>query len=97
MTKQERFDNILTRMDAVTTDLAGDFKTFVQEVKDGTVSDESLEKAEQNITILEQLAASKENTIPGETTPAATEEGNEGGTNTGSNTGENQANNPTLI
>lgn len=86
MTKQERFDAILSRMDAVTTDLAGDFKTFLQEVKDGTVSEESLAKAEQNITVLEQLAASKENPIPGETTPPVTEEGT-GTEGTGEETG----------
>lgn len=68
-TKQERFDAILTRLDAVTTDIAQDFKTFVQEVKDGTISDESLAKAETNIATLEQLAASKENPVPGETIP----------------------------
>lgn len=85
MTKQERFDAILTRLDAVTTDIATDFKTFVQEVKDGTVSDESLAKAETNITTLEQLAASKENPIPNENTPPADgeTEGNTGSTGTG--------------
>jgi hypothetical protein len=66
MTKQERFDAILTKLDAVTTDLAGDFKTFIEEARTGTVSDESFAKAEANITILEQLAASKENPIPNE-------------------------------
>lgn len=83
MNKQERFDAILTRLDTVTTDLAGDFKTFVQEVKDGTVSEESLAKAEQNITVLEQLAASKENPVPGETTPPVTEEEGGSGAETG--------------
>lgn len=77
MTKQERFDAILTRLDAVTTNIAGDFKTFVQEVKDGTVSDESLAKAESNITALEELAASKENPIPGETIPGSEGSGEE--------------------
>jgi hypothetical protein len=66
MTKQERFDAILTKLDTVTTDLAGDFKTFIEEAKTGTVSDESLAKAEANVIILEQLAASKENPIPNE-------------------------------
>lgn len=66
MTKQERFDAILTRIDAVTTNIAEDYKTLLQEVKDGTVSDESLAKAETNIATLETLAASKENPIPNE-------------------------------
>jgi hypothetical protein len=65
-TKQERFDAILTRIDAVTTNIAEDYKTLLQEVKDGTVSDESLARAEVNITTLETLAASKENPIPNE-------------------------------
>lgn len=74
MTKQERFDAILTRMDTVTTDIAGDFQTFIKEVKDGTVSDESLAKAEANVAILETLAASKENPVPGDTAiPPASE------------------------
>lgn len=66
MTKQERFDAILARIDTVTTNIAEDYKTLLQEVKDGTVSDESLAKAETNITTLETLAASKENPIPNE-------------------------------
>jgi hypothetical protein len=91
MTKQERFDTILTKLDAVTTDLAGDFKTFIDEVKNDTVSDASMAKAEANVTILEQLAASKENPIPNEPPipPVDTEEGQTGA-------GVNQANNPTL-
>jgi hypothetical protein len=80
MTKQERFDAILARMDVVTTDIAGDFKAFVEEYKEGTVSEESLAKAEANITTLEELAKSKENPIPGETTPPVTD------SNTGSDT-----------
>ena len=99
-TKQERFDAILTRIDSVTTNIADDYRAFLEEYREGTVSEESLAKAEANITKLEELAASKENPIPGETTPPADEETNEGGTgtNTGTNTGEgvNQANNPTL-
>lgn len=76
-TKQERFDALLTRIDAVTTNIAEDYRTFVDEVKAGTVSDESLAKAEANITTLEQLAASKENPIPGEQLPGEdTEPGN---------------------
>src|SRR5688572_23406841 len=69
MTKQERFDAILTRLDTVTTDIAGDFSTFVKEVREGTVSEESLAKAETNIATLEQLAATKENPVPGEQIP----------------------------
>jgi hypothetical protein len=73
MTKQERFDAILTRIDTVTTDLAGDFATFIKEVKDGTVTDESLARAEAGVAALEALAASKENPVPGEEIPPVTE------------------------
>jgi hypothetical protein len=68
-TKQERFDALLTRIDAVTTDLAGDFKTFIEEARTGTISEESFTKAEENVAKLEALAASKENPIPGEEIP----------------------------
>jgi len=71
MNKQERFDAILSRIDAVTTDLAGDFQTFIDEYKAGTVSDESLARAEAGVGKLEELAHSKENPIPGEETPPA--------------------------
>ena len=71
MTKQERFDAILSRIDAVTNDLAGDFAAFVEEARTGTVSDESFTKAEENIAKLEALAASKTQPIPGEETPPA--------------------------
>lgn len=79
MNKQERFDAILTKLDAVTTNIAEDFKTFVEEAKNGTVSDDSLAKDEANITKLEELAATKENPVPGEEIPPATEEGGTNG------------------
>lgn len=72
MTKQERFDTILTNLDNVTNDLAADFALFIQEAKDGTVSDESLAKAETNVETLKALAASKENPTPGTPTPVET-------------------------
>jgi len=73
MNKQERFDAILSRIDTVTTDLAGDFQTFINEYKAGTVSEESLARAEAGVTKLEDLAKSKVNPIPGEETPPADE------------------------
>ncbi len=69
MTKQERFDAILTKLDAVTTNIAEDFAAFVKEAQEGQVSDESITKAEENIAKLEQLAATKENPVPGEDIP----------------------------
>jgi hypothetical protein len=81
MTKQERFDAILSRIDTVTTNIAQDYQILIDEVKAGTVSDESLAKAEANVAKLEELAASKENPVPGENIPPADEPGN-GGTGT---------------
>jgi hypothetical protein len=69
MTKQERFDTVLTRIDAVTTNIAEDFKAFIKEAQEGSISDESLAKAEANVTKLEELAATKENPVPGEEIP----------------------------
>lgn len=68
MTKQERFDAILGRIDTVTTNIAADYQKLLDEVKAGTVSDESLAKAEENIAKLETLAASVDNPVPGDTT-----------------------------
>lgn len=75
MNTQERFDAILSRIDTVTTDLAGDFQTFIDEYKAGTVTEESLAKAEAAVGKLEELASSKTNPIPGEETPPAEGEG----------------------
>lgn len=71
MTKQERFDTVLTRIDAVTTNIAEDFAAFIKEAQEGTVSEESIAKAEANVTRLEELAATKENPVPGEEIPPA--------------------------
>ena len=73
MTKQERFDAILGRIDTVTTNIAADYQKLLDEVKAGTVSDESLAKAEENIAKLETLAASVDNPVPGEEIPPADE------------------------
>lgn len=61
---QERFDALMARLDKVTTDIAGDFKTLLDEVKAGSVSDESFAKAEANIAALEALGASVDNPVP---------------------------------
>lgn len=71
MTKQERFDAILGRIDTVTTNIAADYQKLLDEVKAGTVSDESLAKAEENIAKLETLAASVDNPVPGDDIPPA--------------------------
>lgn len=72
MTKQERFDTILTNLNTVTNDLAADFALFIQEAKDGTISDESLAAAEAGVESLKALAASKENPTPTIPTPPET-------------------------
>lgn len=61
---QERFDALMARLDKITTDIAGDYKTLLDEVQAGSISDESLAKAEANIATLEALGASVENPVP---------------------------------
>jgi DNA repair ATPase RecN len=83
-TKQERFDTVLSRIDAVTTEIAQDYQTLLDEVRNGTVSDASLERAEQNIARLEAIAKSNDTPVPGEEIPPADEEPtNNGGNNAG--------------
>lgn len=74
MTKQERFDAILTSLNDVTNQIASDYQKLLDEVKNGTVSDESLAAAEANITKLQQIAASNDQPVPGTDVPPATEE-----------------------
>lgn len=80
MNKQERFDKILTDLNEVTNGIAADYEALLKEVKDGTVSDESLAKAEANVATLKQIAASNDQPVPGVEVPPVTEgsEGNEG-------------------
>lgn len=78
MTKQERFDAILTGLNDVTNKIAADYQTLLDEVRNGTVSDESLAKAEENIAKLNEIAASNDQPVPGEEIPPADETG--GGT-----------------
>jgi hypothetical protein len=75
MTRQERFDAILTALNNTTTEIAADYQALLTEVREGTVSDESLAKAEANIQKLNEIAASNDQPIPGETIPPITEGG----------------------
>src|SRR3954471_10589743 len=61
---QERFDALLARLNAATNDIAADYKKLLDEVRAGSVSDESLTAAEANIAKLEALGASVENPVP---------------------------------
>lgn len=83
MTKQEQFDANLERLNAVTNNIAADEKKLLEEIKSGTVSDESIAKLTKNIETLEAIAADVEDPIPatlptGDTTPPA-----DGGAGTG--------------
>lgn len=63
--QQERFDLLMGRLDTVTTDIATDYQTLLDAVKNGdTISEESWAKHEANITKLEALGASVENPVP---------------------------------
>jgi hypothetical protein len=63
---QERFDQLMNRLDTVTTDIATDYKTLLEAVQAGTVSEESLAKHEANIAKLEELGKSVDNPVPTE-------------------------------
>jgi hypothetical protein len=84
-TKQERFDSLLEKLNVTTNNIAADYQKLLDEVRNGTVSDESLTRAEENITKLEGIAASVENPLPGEELPH--EEGGENTNNGGANAG----------
>lgn len=75
MRKQERFDAILAGMNDVTNQIAADYAAFVEEVRAGTVSDDSLAKAEANVATLKQIAASNDQPLPGTDIPPVTEGG----------------------
>lgn len=70
-TKQERFDALLEKLNVTTNNIAEDYQKLLDEVRNGTVSDESLTRAEENIAKLEGIAASVENPLPGEELPPA--------------------------
>lgn len=67
---QERFDLLMERLDKVTTDIATDYKTLLEAVQAGGISEESFAKHEANIAKLEELGASVENPVPPVDPPA---------------------------
>ena len=65
-TKQEEFDALVERLNAVTNDIAADYKKLLDEITSNSVSDETLAKAKENVAKLEALGASVENPVPEE-------------------------------
>lgn len=61
---QERFDLLMARLDTVTTDIAGDYKTLLEAIQADSISEESFAKHEANIAKLEELGASVDNPVP---------------------------------
>lgn len=67
--QQERFDQIMARLNTITSDIAADYKKLLEAIQNGdTISEESFAAAEANIAILETLGASVDNPVP-EPTP----------------------------
>lgn len=65
MTKQEKFDASLERLNTVTNDIAGDLKKLRDEIaNDDDVSDESLALLDSNIDKLETLGADPTDPVP---------------------------------
>lgn len=64
MTKQEKFDAAIDRLNTTTNDIAADLKQLKEENAAGTISDESLAKLDANVATLEALGASTENPVP---------------------------------
>lgn len=63
-TRQEQFDAVVARLNNVTNDIAADYQKLLDEVRNNSVSAESIAAAEANIATLEALGASVENPVP---------------------------------
>ncbi len=57
MTVQERVDAALAGLNNVTNEIAADLKALKDAIAAGTVSEETVAKLEQNIAVLEAIAA----------------------------------------
>jgi len=66
---QERFDQLMARLDTATNDIAADYAKLLAEVQAGTVSEASFAAHEANIAKLEALGASVDNPVPIEPEP----------------------------
>jgi hypothetical protein len=63
---QERFDDLITRLNTITNDIAADYQKLLDEITNNTISDASITAAEENIAKLESLGASVDNPVPPE-------------------------------
>jgi tetrahydromethanopterin S-methyltransferase subunit G len=63
---QERFDDLMARLDTITNDIAADYQKLLDEITNNSVSDASITAAEANIAKLESLGASVDNPVPPE-------------------------------
>lgn len=64
MTKQEKLDAALERLNTTTNDIAADLVLLKQQIAEGTVTEESLTRLDANVATLEGLGASTENPVP---------------------------------
>lgn len=64
MTKQEKFDASLERLNTTTNDIAADLKLLKDQIASDTVTEESLARLDTNVTTLEALGASTDNPVP---------------------------------
>lgn len=70
MTKQEKFDANLGRLNTATNEIASDMQKLREDHKNGTLTDESFDRFDQHIAVLEGLGAD-----PADPIPAPPEEG----------------------
>lgn len=68
-TNQERFDELNTRLDTITNNIAEDYQSLLDQIGKGSISEESFAKHEANIARLEGIGASVENPVPEDPTP----------------------------
>lgn len=64
MAKQDQFNELLTRMDAATTEIANDLKTLREEAAAGSISDASLATLDAKIAQLEAMGQDPADPIP---------------------------------
>jgi hypothetical protein len=64
MAKQEQFDELLTRLDAATTEIASDLQALRDELAAGTINDASLATLDAKIAQLEAMGADPADPIP---------------------------------
>jgi hypothetical protein len=63
-TRQEDFDALMARLNTITNDIAADYAQLLDEIKNNTVSAESIANGNANVATLEALGASVANPVP---------------------------------